>query len=170
MTMLANIDLAVEGLGEAGDPLIWWPGAIEDLVRQVDGEVDQLARAVSNERHRTGAAIIGNLTLDEFKAFYNEWKRYKDGLGWWGKMTGATVDRTRNYRKRAMDWRDKFVGLGVSTLVAPAPPAPKSGFPWVKTAFVLGGIAVGAYAVSKLTDLGKLLPARRNPRRRRRRR
>lgn len=158
-------------LGDAGDPLVWWPGAIEDLLRQVDGEVEELARAVSNERHRSGAAVIDGLLLDEFKAFYNEWKGFTRGLGWFGRMSGSTVARAKVYRSRASDWRRKLLSLGTTTIVAPAPPAPKTGFPWVKGTFILAAVAVGAYAVSKVTDLGKLVPTkRRNPRQRRRQR
>lgn len=164
MTML-------EALREEGDPLIWWPGAIEDLVRQVDGEIEQLARSVSNEVRQSGSSVISGALLDEFKAFYNEWKTYKKEVGWTGLLTGSTVDRVRLYRARAADWRAKLIAEGASTVVAPAPPASKTGFPWMKSLFVLASVGVGAYAVSKLTDLGKLVPmTRRNPRRRRRRR
>lgn len=151
--------------GEEGDPLIWWPGAIEDLVRQTDGEIESLARAVDAERQKSGRAVISDALYAEWRAFYNEWKAYREDLGFGSYLTGATVTRTRVYRDRSHDWRNTLLNQGTTTVVGPAPPTPKSGYPWVKVVVILASIAVGAYAVSKVSDFGKLLKAK-NPRRR----
>lgn len=145
--------------GLAGDPLIWWPGAIEDLARQVDAQVESLARSVSDERKKTGQLVIQDGSLAEFKAFYNEWKAHLASLWFGSYLTGATADRLKVYEQRALDWREFLLNKGSTTVAAsPAPPNPNAGFPWMKTLFVLGGVAVGAYALSKVVDLGKLIP------------
>lgn len=156
-------------LGDEGDPLIWWPGAIEDLVRQVYTQIENLKAAVEKKR-----SLIDDDTYNSFASFYNEWRAYYDDMGWFAKYTGSTVDRVKLYKHRAEDWYNNLQQFG-AVPAGPRPPiTDPEGFPWVKILTIAAVVGVGAYALSKVTPVAKLLGSatgvKKNPRRYRRRR
>lgn len=140
-------------LGDLADPLIWWPSDIKALVAQADGEISGLARDVTAE-----TAAHGNLTIDRptelaWKAFYKEWVTFRDGLGWFGNMTGATVDRVRDFRQRNAAWRDKIASTG-GKVTGPAPSNldPEDPIDKLLGAAKYVGIGLGAFALFRIAS------------------
>lgn len=148
----------VAQLGELGDPLIWTPGAITDLVNQVNQEITTLA---GDFRAALDDGRVSELQAKSFRGFLADWVQYRDNVGFLGTLTGATVERARVYQTTALQWRKLLEGAG-ATVTGPAPGAPPEGVPgWLKWA---GGAAIaiaGAYAVGKVAMVAGLFGPRR---------
>jgi hypothetical protein len=115
-------------LGDLGDPLIWTPNSIASLRDQADGEIQATAVDVSTLRAIHGDGVVTSSALASFKAFYNEWKKYKDSIGITGLLWGSTADRINEYRTRNTDWRNQFKAAG-GTLSSPTPPKSNPALP-----------------------------------------
>lgn len=162
--MIAGVDYLPPGQSPSmGDPLIWWPGDIEQLINQADAEIKGLARDVARERSASGTAVISDASLAGFKAFYNEWEGYRVGLSWFGRISGGTVDRVQEFRRRAADWRTRLEESG-ARFSAPKPTnlVPKGPFGdlFADVAVPLKWAAIGAavfvaYKVAKETGILK---------------
>jgi hypothetical protein len=111
----------------------------------------------------------------EFASFVKAWDGFWSGYlafhedtasgisGWVSRLWGAAADRTRDYGNKLNDWRAKFKSLGGHPTEPDVIPKARRDEPnaiqWNKVAFgvlVVGGIAAGGYAVSKLTSFGSV--------------
>jgi hypothetical protein len=112
----------------------------------------------------TTASLIAQLDTDirasrvdaafktAWRAFVEEWERfYKEHTGWFDRLWYASYAKTVEYRRRALEWREKFVAIG-GTPSAPADAPPKTAgerfgdaFNKVVNVALLGGGFFAAY-------------------------
>lgn len=131
----------IAGLG-GSDPLIWTPGSIEAL----KGEVDSLAVSLgADARSAWEAGQISANTWTSLRAFMAEWVNYRDSVGFFATLTGATADTLKRYRERFVDWRNALARQGVS-LSSPAPPKAEGAFDGLATG--AKWIGIGALALA----------------------
>jgi hypothetical protein len=124
------------GLGDLGDPLIWWPGAVRQLLDEVNGQIAAIDRDVL-------ASKIGPQTVTSWRAFAAEWAKYYGSASVW---TGATVERAREFQARAADWRKRLEGGGLESSTPPIRVGAAPGFPWkwvIGGAVAIGGVYLG---------------------------
>jgi hypothetical protein len=82
------------------------PGSIRAEMDTVDGIVHQLDGDVT-------ASHVEDVFKQAWRAFVEEWSRfYKEHLGWLDRLWYSAYEKTVEYRKRALAWRDKFIALG----------------------------------------------------------
>lgn len=82
------------------------PGSIRAEMDTVDGIVHQLDADVTASR-------VEDAFKRAWSGFVDEWTRfYKEHLGWFDRLWYSAYEKTVEYRKRALAWRDKFVALG----------------------------------------------------------
>jgi hypothetical protein len=134
------------GLG-ASDPLIWTPGAIESL----KDEVDSLMRSLGNDsRNARDSGYLSDSVWDSLKDFTYNWTQYRNDVGFFAKLTGATAMRLKDFKEKAIDWRNYLKGIGV-TVTGPDPRASDSPFKDITTILkwsaVIAGIGVGALII-----------------------
>jgi hypothetical protein len=163
--------LAGLGEGATDSKLFYFPSDIAAAVEQTEGELRTLSgdvdRALADGR-------IDYDTLAAFNEFYNEWRAFADDLSWWAKMAGSTVSQCQVFRQRAAKWQQvlsaagaQMAGQPITNLPSDKPSPWASSLRWVAIAAV---VAAGAYGVSHVVGMVKpLIPARANPRRKRRR-
>ena len=110
-----------------GDPLFWTPGAIASFKDQVATEIDNIARDV------TAAWTTGKMSSAArapWKAFYDEWVKYRDSVGFLSELWGATATRLKDYQARAAQFRQQLVDQGVAVTAPPPAPPGSSGTNW----------------------------------------
>jgi hypothetical protein len=137
--------------------LFWTPAAIEALRTQTDGEMSAtLTEAVAGWSR---GAISGTL-FNPFRAFVADWQNYSANVGTLGTLWGSTAVTIEGYRTKLVDWRKQLSAAGIAFTT----PDPRISDSFVspttmKWALAIAGVAVAAYAISKVTDLGKLVRA-----------
>jgi hypothetical protein len=134
---------ALSGLAEA-EPLIWTPGAIRALIAEVDAGI--MATATGATSTWTNGKLPA-ATWQQWRAFLNEWIKWRDSIGFFSTLSGATADTAKSYRARGQQWRGQLEAAGV-TVSAPNSTADKPGDApsWLKWT-VGGAAAVGASLV-----------------------
>lgn len=140
-------------LGDVDNRIFWTPSAIAALKAQADGEMSSALTEAS------AAWANGQLSSAVFLPFRDFVKTYQafNGSTLWGS-TAVTIE---DYRAKLVDWRKRLSAAGVS-FTTPEPRISTDGLlssPTVKWALIIGGLLAGAYALSKVTDLGKLVKA-----------
>lgn len=97
---------------------IWTPGAILAEMRTVRGIIAQLDRDIVASRVDDAFKAGWRAFVDEYEAFF------KEHQGWLDRFWFASYEKTVEYRRRALDWRQKFTALG-GRVTAPVdtPPA-----------------------------------------------
>lgn len=150
--------------GDEGDPWIWWPGAIEQLRKQVEGETQAIAVFVSNLRKESGTLVVSDAKLTEWKNFYNEVFDYGASIGVLGLLTGATADRLKDLQRRAKTWHTYFseraatAGSQQEAPIAPSVPSRNeldSVATTIKHVAIWGGVGLIVWKVASETGLLK---------------
>jgi len=116
------------------------PGSILDEMETTDAVVKQLDVDIM-------AAPVPKAFKDAWLAFVNEWHRfYVERRGWLSRTWYGTYEKTVEYRRRAVEWREKFVSLGGKPS-APADKPPTTAGDTLNTvlkyALIGGGLFVG---------------------------
>lgn len=144
----------IVGLGSS-DPLIWTPGAIDAL----KGEVNTLVMSLQADAVPAyNAGVINHMTWGGLEPFFREWEAYRDSIGFFAELSGATASTLQRYRDRAVDWRNKLGALGVA-ISTPSPPVTSSPFSSLESAAKWLGI--GALAIAGAVLVGKGIDAAR---------
>lgn len=164
-------DSYADFLGDLGDPLVWSPGSIESLKNQVMAEIQGNAVYVSALRSE-GVLVVTDSLLASFKTFYNEAQAYFDGIGFFAKLTGSTVDRLKDLQGRNLTWRTLLESRArqydSGVVPGPAPLGPNASaldqiaakLGKVGMYLAIGGAALLAYKVASETGLLRSLARR----------
>ncbi len=118
-------------LGDVTDPLIWTPGAIDDLKGEVDTQINNLRNDAED------AFLVGTIpqaVYDGVYNFYQQWVAYRNSIGFFAELTGATASRLKNYRETAASWRSQLVSSGAQ-VSNPAPVTSATPFAGLGNAF-----------------------------------
>lgn len=134
--------------GLEGDPLIWTPGAISDLVSEIDAQIKTLA---TDFRGALDDGRVTTRTADAFRRFLADWVQFREGVGFTGLFTGATVARAREYQDQAVAWRGQLQQAGAQVTGPPPKKSDDGSAPaWLKWA-VVGVVGLGTtYAIAKV--------------------
>jgi hypothetical protein len=95
------------------------PGSIKAEMETVDSVIRQLDSDIQ-------ASNVDAAFKRSWRVFVDEWEKfYKDHAGWFDRLWYSSYEKTVEFRKRALAWREKFVALGGSPS-GPADQPPKS--------------------------------------------
>jgi hypothetical protein len=132
---------------DAGLVDIQTPGSIK-------AEMDTTANIIRQLDADIRASHVDASFKAAWGAFVDEWERfYKEHAGWFDRLWYASYEKTVEYRRRALEWREKFVAIG-GTPTTPADIPPKTATERFGEAFnkivnvaLLGGGLFAAYKV-----------------------
>jgi hypothetical protein len=125
---------------DAGLVDIKLPGAVLDEMQTTDAVIKQLDRDIDN-------SAMTSTFRDAWRAFVDEWKQfYQQRSGWFDRAWYGTYEKTVEYRRRALEWRQKFVSLGGKPSAPEDKPPTTAGDTLnavLKYAVIGGGLFVG---------------------------
>jgi hypothetical protein len=128
------------GLALPRDAWIYTPGAIRDEQDTVLGLVQQLDTDIQASNARPEFKAAWGKFRDEYKSFYED-------SGWWARWWISSYEKTLEYRRRVVEWRQEFESQG-GKATGPAPSAspepPSDSHLGTYLAIAGGAIAVGA--------------------------
>lgn len=120
------------------------PTTIRNEMDAVNQLIDGLGVAVNERRGKIAAS-----TVKHFEQFWNEWKVFyaRNAASW----SGSVYDQAVDFRRRAVEWRDRLAKAGADVTperLAPAEDTTKS---------VLMKIGIGVVVLTGLFIAGKLV-------------
>lgn len=134
------------------DEFFMTPGGVRALKEAVDGEIMSVSADATTA---WASGQLSSTTFLPFRAFVHEWTGYRDGVNWFDTLWQSTIARLYDFRRRLIDWRKVLESKSVA-LSSPTPRLPSSTMaPWMKWTIALAAIGVGAFALSKVVDVGK---------------
>ena len=137
------------GMSDVGGRLfsVLSPSAIKQEIDSVDHYIRRINGDVQSHK-----AKVADL-LRDWHLFVEEWTTFRDGAGWFARTTGATYDKTLDYRKRADAWDELVHRRGASTAPFGTTPAPAPPGDLVGSLVKLAGIGVAAYVGVSLIQI-----------------
>jgi len=129
-------------LGDAGDPLVWTPGAVKTELGRIRGVLDTVNKEMSQ------AVTDGKMSGDEWKSWFEgvytpAHKLVDEGSSLWG----SNVTAARQQEQAALKWRDLVKSRGGKTL-GPADLGRKPDL--ISPNMKLAGLAVGGIVLYML--------------------
>lgn len=130
------------------------PGDIAAFSRQVNTLIMSMDQDIDK-------SVSDADTLSKWNLFLKEWQDYfgPEGLSWWATLWGGTWDRLRSFERRAKEWhvllsqRVPFSAPTPRTLDETGVKSPMGRA--LKWGLWIGGLGVGAYAVSRIARAAK---------------
>jgi hypothetical protein len=131
------------------DALIYMPGAIRAEQDTVQALVQQLDADVC-------ASHVGAQFRQAWAGFVAEWQHFYDAhASWWSRTFFASYEKTLDYRRRLVEWRDAFQREGGAP-TGPAPSKSPTGddshlgaYLAIGAGAIAGGLLLGWWASSK---------------------
>ena len=124
--------------------VIYTPGAILAEMDTVKAQIETLDRDIRS-------ASVRPVFLQAWDTFVKEWQTfYKDHEGWTDRLWGSAMEKTQDYGKRVVTWRDAFKKEGGKPT---GPTIPGGGFPWKLALWgvgIVGGLIAGAVIVKEV--------------------
>lgn len=112
------------GMGDAEKPFVVTPGAIRAEQDTVNGAVHALDYDIA------GSNAVSSDFVDAWALWRDGWDHYyadQGGVGgWFGRIWGASYEKTLEYRQALEAWRAQFLAQGGRTAGPGLPPTPKS--------------------------------------------
>ncbi len=93
---------------ELGDVFeIWTPGEIQNYANLVANGFRTLAIDIQNN-----AGALNPTELASWNALYKDFINFYDGIGFFSRLSMATVRTAENYAKQLSFWRQQYTGKG----------------------------------------------------------
>lgn len=106
-------DVQVQGTGFPFDIIL--PSQVRDRIARVDGMITSLmSNVIETSNGPKGKAFTACLDVGGLSGWYERWKAYKDGLGFWdiNINTVGTWDQLDTYEREYETWRKVVADCG----------------------------------------------------------